>query len=308
MITRVNDERAAAFFKYLATREQARLRKEAGLPFPWVDDDIISTYKFTNVFRAHDRTTRWLIDNRYKPEAVGDYASDNATILFMCAVHRYFGTTEIAAVFGWHTWENFPFEILRKVARSLDKPFTGAYVVSNFGLSGSKIDVIIDHVLIPFHAHVPAFVEIAEQSLSWEKLAYNMADCFGFAGSGFMTKETLLDTFHTSFWNRINPRGSNWPDMYESLPEDFNTWTPVGPGSKRGASLIWRDEDPGSGLSNYETLQCILELHRRQHEFSTVSFPTLLPTDIQFGLCEFDKYERARSGRGKPRSRYKPVA
>ena len=28
--------------------------------------------------------------------------------------------------------------------------------------------------------------------------------------------------------------------------------------------------------------------------------------DIQFQLCEFDKYERVKHGQGRPRSKYKP--
>ena len=36
--------------------------------------------------------------------------------------------------------------------------------------------------------------------------------------------------------------------------------------------------------------------------------PLLTAHDVQFCLCEFDKYERVRLGEGRPRALYKPPA
>jgi len=46
------------------------------------------------------------------------------------------------------------------------------------------------------------------------------------------------------------------------------------------------------------------QLYTEQKQWFTHPFK-LCPTDIQFGLCEFDKYERVRLGQGTPRSRYR---
>ena len=53
-------ESVGRFFAFMIKREQIRLYKEAGEPWPWSDDQILNTYKFTNVKREDDRTTRWM--------------------------------------------------------------------------------------------------------------------------------------------------------------------------------------------------------------------------------------------------------
>jgi hypothetical protein len=57
----------------------------------------------------------------------------------------------------------------------------------------------------------------------------------------------------------------------------------------------------------------VLEYIRHMQELWAISkdylpewFPKLEMRDIEHSLCEFDKYERARLGHGKPRSRYIP--
>jgi hypothetical protein len=42
---------SARFLRMLNTREQIRLAKAAGAPWPWSDDDILNRHKFTNVKR-----------------------------------------------------------------------------------------------------------------------------------------------------------------------------------------------------------------------------------------------------------------
>ena len=41
-------------------------RKEAGLPFPWSDDPAFTKFKFCNIFRDQDKTTKWIV-NWVKP-------------------------------------------------------------------------------------------------------------------------------------------------------------------------------------------------------------------------------------------------
>jgi hypothetical protein len=45
-------------------------------------------------------------------------------------------------------------------------------------------------------------------------------------------------------------------------------------------------------------------------EASASALPAFMPElelhDIQFQLCEYDKYERVRLGQGRPKARYEP--
>ncbi|EPQ57484.1 hypothetical protein GLOTRDRAFT_12858, partial [Gloeophyllum trabeum ATCC 11539] len=50
-------------FYWMAERDEIRRKKMAGQQAPWTDDNIMSTYRFTNVFRVFDRTTQYIVKN-----------------------------------------------------------------------------------------------------------------------------------------------------------------------------------------------------------------------------------------------------
>lgn len=65
------------YWRYAAERQHIFMKRKSGVPFPWTDDDILLKYKFTNVYRASDRGSQYLIKeviycggfgNRYSPE------------------------------------------------------------------------------------------------------------------------------------------------------------------------------------------------------------------------------------------------
>jgi hypothetical protein len=289
--------RAPAFFDYLTERENVRLRKEAGDFFPWTEDHILQTFKFTNVRRQHDRTSMELRERFYTP----NYDDDRRAILMNCATFRYFGTYEFASAIGWNNYEEFDFEFIEDTATdrlaNRERVFTGAYVITNQGISAPKQEVVVNYFLKALWEATPEIVKLAQTTQSWEKVARRMMQIQGFGGTGFMTKEVLLDTTYTGFWeNRAH-------NERMSFPADWNDWTPIGPGALRGAARVLGD-DSAKPLKNDKAFSCIMWLWHEQANFFGHEF-TLSPTDIQFGLCEFDKYERVRLGQGKPRSKYR---
>lgn len=291
--------RAPAFFDYLTERENVRLRKEAGDFFPWTEDEILRTFKFTNVRRQHDRTSMELRERFYGP----NFHDDRRAILMNCATFRYFGTYEFASAIGWHDYEEFDFAFIEDEAAdrlaNRERVFTGAYVITNQGISAPKQEVVVNYFLKALWEATPEIVKLAQTTQSWEKVAKRMMQIQGFGGTGFMTKEVLLDTTYTGFWEGIREEeGSTF-----SFPADWNDWTPIGPGALRGAARVLGD-DNAKPLKNDKAFSCIMWLWGMQHDFFRHEF-TLSPTDIQFGLCEFDKYERVRLGQGKPRSKYR---
>ena len=50
------------FWYYAAERQQIYWRRLKGQPPPWTDDPILSAYRFTNVYRAADRVSQFLIN------------------------------------------------------------------------------------------------------------------------------------------------------------------------------------------------------------------------------------------------------
>ena len=117
-----------------------------------------------------------------------------------------------------------------------------------------------------------------------------------------MTKEILLDTTYMGFWNDTKDHPE---DGKFSFPSDWWDWTPIGPGARRGAARVLGDDDARAVSESKagETIK-FLGLDQDFRDMEPLTEP-LAPHDIQFQLCEFDKYERVRLGQGKPRSRFR---
>ncbi len=279
-----------AFFWYIEERESIRLRKEKGEPWPWTKDPILSKFKFTNVRRINDRTTQHFLrvyeaHPKEKPHVA----------LYNCAVRRYYGTMQFSDEIGW--LKKHDKKKLIKAARALFKRgqhvFTGAYIITNSGKSQPK-EVTVADILGRLWKESRHIVD----SVLWMDMATEMRKVSGFGGSGFMTKEALQDYIL-------------WADAAMVGPiEDALTWTPVGPGARRGLNrLLGREvrynQKEDLFFAEIDELRTIIQ-PLWQYRFPKGG--KLSAHDIQFCLCEFDKLERVRHGQGRPRSVYRPTA
>lgn len=50
-----------AYWRFAAERQKIFFARAEGQPPPWTEDEILSTYKFTNAYRASDRVSQYLI-------------------------------------------------------------------------------------------------------------------------------------------------------------------------------------------------------------------------------------------------------
>ncbi len=305
------DLRIDSFFDFVNEREGIRLRKEADATClalgeipqgpPWTDDPILQAYKFTNVHRHHDTTSRILRKKFYDL----NFYDSMANLLLNAAIFRYFGTHEFASALGWSRIEDMDWERVKDLAKirlsQRKRVFTGAYVITNGGISAPKQEVVVDYYLRPLANNLHAIVNIAKNTQSWEETArWMMRNLLGFGGTGFMTKEVLLDTTYSGFWEHTvkHPKDGTF-----SFPKDWLFWTPIGPGARRGAGRVMGYNDKRM-VTEHEAREVICSLLSSQ-AFNYQHYDSLAPHDIQFQLCEFDKYERVRLGQGRPRSRYK---
>ena len=287
------------FFAYLQERDSVRLRKAQGLPFPWTDDPILQRYSFTNVFREHDRTTVGLNESFYRENANAPMRD----ILMNATMFRFFGRLEFCQAVGWQIQKAFDFEHVRRTAKQWKQEgktvFTGAYNISNQGKRLPKEDVILDHVLKPLQSAIcNGLLDVARETQSWQEFSKALCKQNGF--KEFMAKEVMLDTMLTWFWDDRK--------FLHSYPKDYMKWTPIGPGAIRGACRVVdgvRREGQillVNGMSEDRVRAIILDLMER---CPLIDHRKLSPTDIQFGLCEFDKYQRAQDGH-KLKKRYHP--
>ena len=307
--------RVEAFYRFMIERESIRQRRLAGLPREsWTQDEIFKTFSFTNVKREHDRTTQLFL-KRYRDQmkacdTVDDH-QNNCDLFMSCAIYRYFGTDHSAEVLGPYTWarpdgryKKEYFDELRNYGMQGDLSFTAAYIIPAAGRSEPKYEIVAEILegIEKIHDQIVQHLYWQEHSRSWEYACHLLTSCYG-VGS-FMAKEILLD--------HILATGVK--------PSDWKTWTPVGPGGKRGASRIkrgWADK-----MSESEALDVIREVYELRDQYwpafividlpddmegsISVNTPKLDLTDIQFQFCEFDKYSRVGEG-GKPKRKFRPT-
>jgi len=269
------------FWYWLNERQRIYNKREHDRPWPWTKDPILQTYKFTNVFRENDKTTVWMRNKLTKPND----ARPLEEILFNCCVFRLFGTMEMGKVLGWiKTWK--PNQVKRLAKERLqkgEKVFTGAYIITNGGISAPKYEVVVDRYLTPIWEQRNMIIEEMMQEQTLEHVWKVLHDQSGFGGGGFMAYEVVSDL--------------RWTRMLKNA-KDVKTWANAGPGCLRGLRRLFNGKATKQSANGL--MQSLLKRSGTMWDHS----PGLEMREIEHSLCEFDKYCRVKYGEGTPRSLY----
>lgn len=288
------EEPLTTFLYYIRERENIRLRKEVqNQPWPWTEDKILQMYSFTNVKRAHDRTTRAFVrfySEHYNPALRG---RGDRELLYNCGIARYFGTVEFQQAVGWCR-SRAPSKLIRtaqKLSERGEQVFTGAYMVTNAGREGPKEEIVAEFLEGLWEASEDIIRRLTV-TRTWEAAYHCLCMEDGFGGSGFMAKEVLQDFL-----------------LVTGLPvDDAETWTPMGPGARRGINRL-RGRPKDFSQVEEKFIAEVQELHIGVRTWWRNTFPqagSLTAHDVQFCLCEYDKYMRVKNNEGRPRSLYRP--
>jgi len=121
------------YWRFAAARNALYLSRLAGEPAPWTNDPILRDHRFTNVFRASDRVSQYLI----RDVIFGDglpIASDE--VVFRILLFKMFNKIEtwesLVDALGTPTWSEFDFETYRLVldeASSHGTVYSAAYMI-----------------------------------------------------------------------------------------------------------------------------------------------------------------------------------
>ena len=279
----MNSEQVNRFFAWINERHAIYLRKKEGRPWPWTKDPILQTYKFTNVFRELDTETILLRENWREPYA------DHPHLWFAIAAYRAIGLYSTMRVLGF---PNNPVRWLPRVSQTLQRwsierrrVFTGAYIIC-FGVVPPGKSYIADVLLKGlWDARRTLEPRLREGSIQGAFDALREHRGWG----PFMAYEVVTDLRHTRYLNKAT---------------DIMTWANIGPGSRRGINRILRQPVKAT-LSTTTGLSVMQELLARSDAETHSYVPALEIRDIEHSLCEFDKYERARTGMGRPRALYR---
>jgi len=279
-----------AFWAFMNERHAIYERRRSGThPWPWTEDKILQQYKFTNVYRELDRTTLWMRDNITRPIQRTYHGKPHLKeiLLLNCAVFRMFGTMEFATEYGKviPSWSPVVAAQLEQMARERinrgEKVFTGAYIVTNMGLTDPKWEVVCRRFIQPIWDNRTTILQIASLTNRLEAVHKQLGQYQGWGGGGFMAYEVVSDLRYT-------------PVLSSAV--DVLTWANPGPGALRGLRRVFQ------GMPNADAIPQMRYLCER----GPTQFPLRIEMrEIEHTLCEFDKYCRVKFGEGRPRSMYK---
>lgn len=266
---------------WISEREGIRLKKEAGEPAPWTDDEILQTYRFTNVRRMDDKVSRWLYRYWYDP------FFDHPNMIVAVALARFLNKIETLEYVGFPQRWN-PDKIVEKLRKYRDDPkvnqgqavFNAAYMVRGNSPERDKVHCVVHDYCHPLRG---LQVETDTMQGAWRQIEA----CYGFGS--FMAGQVVADL-------RWAMEG-NWSDRM--------SWAPIGPGSKKGMNT-YQGRDASAPLSQEQFLSELLDVWADVlPQLPTELAYRLELMDLQNCYCERLKYEKALWGTGKPKQLYR---
>jgi hypothetical protein len=288
--------RVTEVFNFIRERWLIQQRRAAGQPKPWTKNKIFQQYRFTCVYREDDKVTRWITENWRRPH------KDDPDLWFAMTLARFFNLPATLDVVQYPVpWR--PVQVLKRLEKyERDITFnTAAYYVPTCNPGrrtvfssaymvrsdpGRKINYVTDVVLAPLWK-----ARETVRPRKGDKLAQFFNRLVSYYGMGsFMAAQVIADTKQVGVLKKA---------------DDWWTWSASGPGSRRGLNRVlgrpkdapWREEE---WLDQLQLLQIGLAPLLRE-----AGMPRMCAQDTQgIGCCEFDKYERARLGEGRPKQKY----
>ena len=280
------------YFYWLHERETIRIRKEErGDSPPWTDDPILQEFKFCQVFREDDRTTRWFRTHMRDPLAT------HRDVFMATIIFRWFNLIETGRTLLEH---NLHREWNRKKAieeiTKQPKWITGSYIIKTPNRMDKVTGVAecISHIWKDRNYLLDMLEkELEKDTLTLQKMWKWLRD-YPYMGP-FMAYEVVTDL--------------RWTYLLSDA-QDINKWANAGPGAMRGLNrLTGRPLKFTSTLHPWQKEMVELLYIAADRLDRNWVFPhgtaTFEMREIEGGLCEFDKYSRILKKEGRTRSIYK---
>ena len=292
--TRVFD----TYWQFAAERQRIFHRRVRGEPPPWTDDPVLSAHRFTNVYRAADRVSQYLIRQVA-------YAGDQAVeeVVFRVLLFKFFN--KIA------TWERLHAEFGTPSARSFSVEQYDAVLTRAFARGARLYSAayIMPAAAPGVHRKHLTHLQLLRSMLD-DRLPERLAVCssmragyellLGYRGIGpFLAYQLITDLNYT--------RVLDFSEM---------EFVMAGPGARSGLRKCFAD------FGDYDEADLIrFVADRQEHEFATrgIGFEDLWGRplqliDCQNLFCEVDKYARVvhpevlgTGGRSRIKQRFQPV-
>ena len=281
-VNRFIPEELDRYTYWIEERERIRyLKEELKQDPPWTGDPILKEFKFCQVFREDDRTTRWFRTHMREPLR-------NSPEVFMATIaFRFFNLIETGRTLldnNLHIEWDRP-KAIEEIKKN-PKWITGAYIVK----SPNRMDKVtgvtecVSHIWDDRENIVKQLESFTTLEEAWKFLMQ-----YPYIGP-FVSYEMVTDLRHTYLLEDAT---------------DICSWGNPGPGAMRGLNRLtgrplefckrswdWHSEM----LDLYDWCSQKLDLSKLNYEFEM--------REVEGGLCEFDKYSRILKGQGRTRSVY----
>lgn len=290
-----------SYWRFATERQRVFYRRVLGRSWPWTENPILGTYKFTNAYRASDRVSQFLIRNViYRDDLPGGLEE----IVFRTLLFKLFNKIEtwqrLEDALGPITFEDYRFDrydavLTDTMAQGL-RVYSAAYIMppgsSAFGCKAKHQN------------HLKLLELMMAQSLP-AKLAEARTMQKGF--ELLRAYPTIGDFLAYQFITDVNYSGvTDFSEMDFVIP---------GPGARDGLRKCFADT---GGLSDAELIRLMADRQQEECARLGLEFPSLWGRplqliDCQNLFCEVDKYARvahpeASGWTGRTRIKQKFVA
>jgi hypothetical protein len=265
------------FWKFATERQAIFYRRLGGQPSPWTTDQVLSTFKFTNVYRASDRVSQFLIrEVIYK----GDQSPRE--VFFRTILFKLFNKIDtwllLTSSFG-DLSSSIP---LKKIDACLTKAmeaglriYSGAYIMPS-GAGDLRMERKHGAHLLLLELMLKN--EVAKKIVDCRR----MQDAFNILRSYPMLGDFLAYQYVTDL---------NYSELTHFSESEFVV---PGPGAKSGLRKCFRAAD---GSNEADIIRAVAECQENEFRARNLSFEYLATRrlqliDCQNLFCEIDKYSR----------------
>ena len=291
-----------SYWRFATERQDVFFRRVRGEAQPWTSNAVLTTYKFTNAYRASDRASQYLIRHViYR----ADLSNSPREVFFRILLFKLFNKIEtwelLERAFGSITFEDYCFtrydEVLAQAMRHGRRIYSAAYIMPPGSSAFGQPAKHQNHLLL---------LECMMEDGLPERLAQTSTMQEGF--EKLRAYPTIGDFLAYQFITDIN-----YSEITDFSEMDFVV---PGPGARDGLRKCF--SDPG-GLNEPELIRLIADLQEQEFERLGLDFRSLWGRrlqliDCQNLFCEVDKYARVahpqivgRNGRTRIKQKFRPT-
>jgi hypothetical protein len=266
------------YWYFAFERQEILFRRIDGNTAPWTEDPILARHRFTNVYRAADRVSQFLIRHVI-------YSGDQSPneLFFRILIFKIFNRIEtwqrLKDTFGEVSFRDYSFQsydaCLSEAMNNGHRIFSAAYIMpsgaSSFGHTRKHQN----------------FLRLLERMMA-EEVPFRIADAPNMQTVFELLRGYPLIGDFLAYQYAIDLNYSALTDFSE------NSFVVPGPGAKNGIRKCFVDY---GGLSEIEIIRMMVDRQEREFGVRGLAFRTLFGRplhliDCQNLFCEVDKYAR----------------